>query len=103
MIYVTSTCLLWNACLREEMIKKTSRDAEELEVLLLEQWDGVTDALSENGLEVGAKGRVRIATRQDRLSDVGDGAAWVAENGCPLLNLLIKVLWEESGIAVIWV
>ena len=75
------------------------RNAQELEVLLLEERDGVADALGEDRLEVGAVGRVRVATGQVGLGDVGDGVARVAEDRRPLLDLLEEILGVERRVA----
>lgn len=75
------------------------RDAQEFEVLLLEERNSVADVLGKDRLEVGAEGRVRVAGREVRLSHVCDGSGWVVEDSCPLLDLLPEVLRVESGVA----
>ena len=59
----------------------------------------MADALGQDRLEVGPKGRVGVTLREERLADVGDRGTRVAENRGPLLDLLKEVLDENSGIA----
>ena len=58
----------------------------------------MADSLGKDSLEVRAERRVRVATRESGFGDVGDGRAWVAEDGRPLLDFLEEVLREESGV-----
>ena len=74
------------------------RDAQELEVLLLVERDGVADTLGEDRLEARAERRVRVTTGQVRLGHVRLRCSRIAEDRRPLLNLLLVVLRVEGGV-----
>lgn len=76
------------------------RDAEEFEVLLLEQRDGVADVLREDRLEHRAERGVRVSAREVRLGHVRDRRARVVEHRGPLLDLLPEVLRVERGVTM---
>ena len=59
----------------------------------------MADALGKDGLEPWTKRRVGVACGEEGLADVGDRCCWVTEDGRPLLDLFIEVLWEERGVA----
>lgn len=73
-------------------------EAEELEVLLLEERDSVPDALREDRLEVRAECRVRVARGEERLRHIRERRARVPEDSRPLLDLLEEVLREQRRV-----
>ena len=79
-----------------------SRNAEELEILLLEQRHRMADPLRKDRLEVGAERRVRVPAREVRLRRVRDRRARVPEHRRPLLDFLEEVLREECGVTRYW-
>ena len=77
------------------------RNAQELQILRLEQRHRMTHTLRENRLELGPERSVGVSAREIRLRHVGDRRTRVPKHRRPLLDRLIKVLRVERRVPAV--